>query len=66
MNIKRTTKPDEQKKLFDERKEEVEKDVTETFDKNIKDLEISIDKSLKVVEEVKKRRKENKKWPQLF
>jgi len=59
MNIKRTTKPDEQKKLFDERKEEVEKDVTETFDKNIKDLEISIDKSLKIVEDVKRSRKKN-------
>ncbi len=60
MNIKRTTKPDEQKKLFDERKEEVEKDVTETFDKNIKDLEISIDKSLKVVKDVKNRREKSK------
>lgn len=59
MNIKRTTKPDEQKKLFDERKEEVEKDVTETFDQNIKDLEISIDKSLKIVEDVKRSRKKN-------
>jgi len=61
MGIKRITKPNEQKKLYDEKNEDVEKDVTETFDKNIKDLEISIDKSLKVVEEVKKRRKENKK-----
>ena len=61
MNIKRTTKPNEQKKLFDEKKEEVEKDVSETFNQNIKDLEISIDKSLKIVDDVKSRRKENQK-----
>jgi len=54
MNIKRTTKPDEQKKLFDEKN-----DVTKTFDQNIKDLEISIDKSLKIVKDVKRSRKKN-------
>lgn len=61
MSIKRTTKPVEQTKLFDEKKEEVGKDVSEVFNKNIKDLETSIDKGLKLVDAVKKR-KENQKW----
>lgn len=60
MSIKRTTKPVEQTKLFDEKKEEVGKDVSEVFNKNIKDLETSIDKGLKLVDAVKKR-KENQK-----
>jgi len=62
MNIKRSTKPQTQKKLFDEKNdEELKQDVEETFEKKIdtldeqrKDLEKSIDKTISKIKEWRK------------
>lgn len=53
MNIKRSTKPKSQKKLFDDK--EVKQDVEETLGKERRELEKKIDKTISKIREWRER-----------